>query len=101
MNTELISLNIEGIQEAVRQAIRDEIGKQVRNVVKQPEPVQPEYYDREQLCTMAHISPSTLWRMENDGIIHKVKFGRRNLYLKADVDELLNSGKLAKYSRRK
>ena len=86
MNTSLISLNVEGIQEAVRQAIREEIGKQVKNVVIQAE---------------AHISPSTLWRMEEDGIIQKLKFGRRNLYSKAEVDNLIISGKLAKYSRRK
>jgi hypothetical protein len=101
MNTSLISLNVEGIQEAVRQAIREEIGKQVKNVVIQAEPLQPEYYDRKQLCELAHISPSTLWRMEEDGIIQKLKFGRRNLYSKAEVDNLIISGKLAKYSRRK
>ena len=78
MNTSLISLNVDGIQEAVRQAIREEIGKQVKNMVIQTEPVQPEYYERKQLCELAHISPSTLWRMEEDGIIQKLKFGRRN-----------------------
>jgi len=46
MNTSLISLNVDGIQEAVRQAIREEIGKQVKNMVIQTEPVQPEYYER-------------------------------------------------------
>ena len=96
MNTSLISLNVDGIQEAVRQAIREEIGKQVKNM-----PVQPEYYERKQLCELAHISPSTLWRMEEDGIIQKLKFGRRNLYSKAEVDNLIISGKLAKYSRSK
>ena len=35
------------------------------------------------------------------GIIQKLKFGRRNLYSKAEVDNLIISGKLAKYSRRK
>jgi hypothetical protein len=39
--------------------------------------------------------------MEREGVIKKVKFGRRNLYLKTEVDELLSSGKLAKYSRSK
>lgn len=100
MDTSLISFNVEGIQEAVRQAIREEIGKQVRSVVQQ-ESVKPEYYERKQLCEFGHISPSTLWRMEREGVIKKVKFGRRSLYLKTEVDELLSSGKLAKYSRSK
>lgn len=99
MNTSLISLNVEGIQEAVRQAVREEIGRQVMKAVPQ-EPIQPEYYERKQLCELGHISPCTLWRMEREGIIKKVKFGRRNLYKKTEVDELLSSGKLAKYSKR-
>ncbi len=101
MDTSLISINVEGIQQVVRQAIREEIGKQVKTVLKQSESVLPEYYDRKQLCELAHISPCTLWRMEEAGLIRKLKFGRRNLYSKADVDDLLSSGKLAKYSRRK
>ena len=101
MDNILISFNIEAILESIRQAIREEIGKQARNVVVQSAPAQPEYYERSQLCDLAHISPTTLWRMEKDGLIKKVKFGRRNLYLKTDVDELLSSGKLSKYSNHK
>jgi hypothetical protein len=37
--------------------------------------------------------------MESEGLIHKMKFGRRNLYDKEEIDALLASGKLAKYSR--
>lgn len=101
MNTTLFSFNVEGIMEAVRQAIREEIGKYLENVVVQEVPVQPEYYDRKQLCKLAHISSSTLWRLEEEGLIKKMKFGRRNLYSKADIDNLIKSAQLNKYSRRK
>lgn len=101
MSTTLISFNVEGIMEAIRQAIREEIGKHLENVVVQEIPVQPEYYDRKQLCKLAHISSSTLWRLEEEGLIKKMKFGRRNLYSKADVDIILASGQLAKYNRHK
>ena len=101
MSTTLISFNLEGIMEAVRQAIREEIGKYLENVVVQEVPVQPEYYDRKQLCKLAHISSSTLWRLEEEGLIKKMKFGRRNLYSKADIDNLIKSAQLNKYSRRK
>ena len=55
--------------------------------------------DRQELCRLAHISTCTLWRMESEGLIHKMKFGRRNLYKKDEIDVLLASGKLAKYSQ--
>ena len=101
MSTTLISFNLEGIMEAVRQAIREEKGRYIENVVIQKDPAQPEYYDRKQLCKLAHISSSTLWRLEEEGLIKKMKFGRRNLYSKADIDNLIKSAQLNKYSRRK
>ena len=70
-------------------------------VLEQPhESEQPsEYYSRDELCHLAHISSSTLWRMEQDGLIKKRKFGRKNLYLKSEIDALLQEGNLAKRSR--
>lgn len=57
------------------------------------------YYDRDEVCRLAHVSYTTLWRMEKDGVIEKHKVRRRNLYLRKEVDDLTASGKLAKYSR--
>lgn len=57
------------------------------------------YYDRDEVCRLAHVSHTTLWRMEREGAIEKHKVRRRNLYLRSEVDDLIASGKLAKYSR--
>lgn len=61
--------------------------------------VDEKYYDRDEVCRLAHVSHTTLWRMEREGAIEKHKVRRRNLYLRSDVDDLIASGKLAKYSR--
>ena len=97
MKTDFISVNVEGIQEAIREAVAEALNSSIPT--SSPNVAQPEYYDRQELCQLAHISTCTLWRMESEGLIHKMKFGRRNLYRKNEIDVLLASGKLAKYSR--
>lgn len=72
--------------------------------LQQDQPSEPEddvnkYYDRSELCKLAHISSTTLWRMEKEGLVEKRKFGRKNLYLRADIDRLLATGKLHLYTR--
>ena len=42
-----------------------------------------------------------LWRIEKSGLLKSQKVGRKNLYSKAEVNQLMKSGKLAKYSHRK
>ncbi|MCH3982457.1 MAG: helix-turn-helix domain-containing protein [Prevotella sp.] len=58
------------------------------------------FYSRKELCQKFHISDTKLWRLEKDGTIHKQKFGRRNLYLRTEVDEIFASGKLATRDRK-
>ena len=97
MIKDFISVNVEGIQEAIKEAVAEALGNNVQ--IAKTEEKNSEYYDRQELCRLAHISTCTLWRMESEGLIHKMKFGRRNLYDKEEIDALLASGKLAKYSR--
>ena len=80
-----------------KEAVAEALGNNVQ--IAKTEEKHSEYYDRQELCRLAHISTCTLWRMESEGLIHKMKFGRRNLYDKEEIDALLASGKLAKYSR--
>ena len=58
------------------------------------------FYDRNEICDLLHISYPTLWRIERSGILKSQKVGRKNLYSKAEVNQLIKSGKLAKYNRK-
>lgn len=40
---------------------------------------------------MLHITYTTLWRKENEGVIKKHKMGRRNLYSKKEVMDIFSS----------
>ncbi len=57
------------------------------------------YYSRDELCDLLHIAYPTLWRIEKSGLLKSQKVGRKNLYFKQEVDQLVKSGKLAKYNR--
>ena len=60
-------------------------------------PVEEGYYDRSEVCGELHISYPTLWRIEKAGLLRKQKVGRKNLYSKQEVNDLIKSGNLAKY----
>ena len=94
-----ISFRIDGLEQAIKDAIAQaiEANKPVKEVEESKQ--QSEYYTRDELCHLAHISASTLWRMEKDKLVPKLKFGKTNLYSKKVIDELLATGKLNKYAR--
>lgn len=81
--------------------LKEYIGEVIKEAVStslQPSPKPSEksddsaYYTRAELCQLAHITESTLWRLEKAGIIRKIKLGRKNLYSRLDVEALLGSG---------
>ena len=99
MMTNNINFRVDGLEQAIKEAVAQAIEAQTpAKDVKENEESSP-YYTRDELCHLAHISASTLWRMEKDKLIRKRKFGKTNLYLKEEIHELLESGKLDKYSR--
>ena len=73
--------------------------KHIGNYVEKQE--EEGFFDRDELCGRLHISYPTLWRIENSGLLKSQKIGRKNLYSKHEVNELIKSGKLAKYNHRK
>ena len=45
----------------------------------------------EKVYDMLHITHTTLWRKENEGVIKKHKMVRRNLYSKKEVTDIFSS----------
>lgn len=69
--------------------------KNIGNLVEPT--VEEGYYDRSEVCGELHISYPTLWRIEKSGLLHGQKVGRKNLYSKQEINDLIKSGKLAEY----
>ena len=81
------------LQEGELKALITEIVQEVLDGHKPVEqaPFEEEYYTRDQVCDHLHVSATKLWRMEKDGDITAYKVGRRSLYSKKAVDELIKS----------
>ena len=71
--------------------------KNFGNHVEKPE--DEGFYDRSEICKLLHIGNTTLWRLEQSGVLKNQKVGRKNLYPKQEVNLLIKSGQLAKYNR--
>lgn len=86
-----------GLKERIAEIVKDAIAENMSsNISMQKKHVdsteESPYYTRAELCQLAHITESTLWRLEKAGIIKKIKLGRKNLYSRLDIDALLGSG---------
>lgn len=81
------------LQKEDLKAVVAEVVEEILGCRKKEEPVtiEEEYYTRELACKHLHISTTKLWRMEKDGVIAVYKIGRRSLYSKKAVDELIKS----------
>ena len=76
------------IQDIVTDAIRNSVAHPKQEMVEKG----PEYYSKSELCQLLHITETTLWRLEKKGVIRKIKMGRKNLYLRSEIDALVSSG---------
>ena len=47
-----------------------------------------EWLSRDDVCRILHITFTTLWRKEKEGIIRRHKIGRRNLYSRNEIEAL-------------
>ena len=86
-------LEASGLKEKIAEIVKDAVAANLPSPKKQQDNTEDSaYYTRSELCQLAHITETTLWRLEREGVIKKIKFGRKNLYSRLDVDALLGSG---------
>lgn len=94
----VIVLNEEQFQDAIYKAVSRCLDE--RNIdMTTNSSSEDVFYSRDELCELLHIAYPTLWRIEKSGLLKSQKVGRRNLYFKQEVDQLVKSGELAKYNR--
>ena len=88
------------IEQVIRDAVAQVLEARLPQKMPQENEEQSDYYSRDELCRLAHISSTTLWRMEQEGLVPKVKFVRTNLYPRKEINDLMASGKLNKHPRK-
>lgn len=95
----VIVLNEEQFQDAIYKAVSRCLNERNIDTMKSSSN-EDGFYSRDELCELLHIAYPTLWRIEKRGLLKSQKVGRKNLYFKQEVEQLIKSGKLAKYNRK-
>ena len=89
MTGNFVMLQMDDLRQVVTEIVEEVCTK--RGLNEKPSVEEGEWLTREEVCDMLHITYTTLWRKENEGVIKKHKMGRRNLYSKREVDALFAS----------
>lgn len=87
--------------ESIRPIIVEEVRKQVSELapVSDGNEKNP-YVTAEWVCDLVHITPATRINYNKKGILKPRHIGSRVLYVKSEVMEAIESGKLSRYSHK-
>ncbi len=89
MQGNFIMLQKDDLKQVVSELVEELVGKKPQPNLTSEE--SDEYYTRDQVCERLHITYTTLWRMQKEGIIIVHKLGGRNLYSKREIASLVKS----------
>jgi hypothetical protein len=89
MTGNFVMLQMDDLRQVVTEIVEEVCTKCGLN--EKPSEEEGEWLTREEVCDMLHITYTTLWRKENEGVIKKHKMGRRNLYSKKEVMDIFSS----------
>ena len=94
----IIVLNENQLEDVIYKTVSRCLDERIVNSLVNSQSDNDGFYNRDELCSLLHIAYPTLWRIEKAGILQSQKVGRKNLYSKQEVNQLIKSGKLAKYN---
>lgn len=89
MTGNFVMLQMDDLRQVVTEIVEGVCAKHGFN--EKPSEEEGEWLTREEVCDMLHITYTTLWRKENEGVIKKHKMCRRNLYSKKEVMDIFSS----------
>ncbi len=89
MKGNFIMLQMDDLRQVVTEIVEEVCAK--RGLNEKPSVDEGEWLTREEVCDMLHITYTTLWRKEQEGVVRKHKMGRRNLYSKKEIMELFST----------
>ena len=98
MDNNIIVLNENQLEDVIYKTVSRCLEERIVNSLVNSQSDNDGFYNRDELCSLLHIAYPTLWRIEKAGIMQSQKVGRKNLYSKQEVNQLIKSGKLAKYN---
>ena len=92
-NKNLLIVNDDALRALVVESVEEYFVKRGW-LQEKPSSDEEEWITRDEVCDKLHITYTTLWRKEKEGIIKKRKIGRRNLYSKEEIMALIETKNL-------
>lgn len=89
MQGSFVMLQMDDLRQIVTEIVEEVCAK--RGLNEKPSTDEGEWLTREEVCEMLHITYTTLWRKEKEGVIKKHKMGRRNLYSRKEIMAMFSS----------
>ncbi len=97
MRKEMVLIEVSELDRIVRSAVRDEMSRTVDNI--QGETLTDGYYNTNELADLLSVDRTTLWTWEKKGLLCSKRVGKRKLYSRKEIHNLIESGKLGRYCR--
>ncbi len=90
----IIMMTVEDLQKII-----DETNSYTRQVVENA--TRPVYLTRKEVMEILNISNGTFYNFVRDGKLHPVMVGEKTRFVRSEIDEAVQTGKLAKYQSNK
>ena len=88
----LFSIPIQELKEIIGEIMEEKL-KGFNPKVEPMNPPQKEFLTSKEVCSLLHISPTTLWHYTREGKLNSHRIGRRKLYRYEELkDAIINNG---------
>ncbi len=87
----LVQLSVGDLQQLIQEAVKEELQKINELIQLNPKTETPELLTREETAKLLHVSYTSLYHWNNNGILKAKKISKRVFYFRSDVMDKLNN----------
>lgn len=98
MKKEMVLIEVSELERIVKSAVRDEFTRTIDSNSLGTTQVEG-YYNTNELAELLSVDRTTLWVWEKKGLLKAKRVGKKKLYSRKEINDLVESGKLGRYCR--
>lgn len=98
MKKEMVLIEVSELERIVKSAVRDEFTRTIDSNSLGTTQVEG-YYNTNELAELLSVDRTTLWVWEKKGLLKAKRVGKKKLYSRKEINDLVESGKLSRYCR--
>ena len=94
----MVLIEVSELERIVKSAVRDEFTRTIDSSSQGTTQVEG-YYNTNELAELLSVDRTTLWVWEKKGLLKSKRVGKKKLYSRKEINDLVESGKLGRYCR--